>query len=62
MEVEIYKNQGNQYRKMPFRMLRRKLCQFIKENSQYYEDFRASTDIPEGCPIPKKIYNVNRSP
>jgi hypothetical protein len=62
MEVEIYKNQGNQYRKTAFRLARRKLCQFLSENKQFYEDFRPSTDIPEGCPIPKNTYNVNYAP
>jgi hypothetical protein len=34
----------------------------MEENKQVYEDFRASTDIPEGCPIPKNTYNVNYAP
>jgi hypothetical protein len=34
----------------------------MKENGQYYDEFRASSDIPEGCPVPKNTYKANYAP
>jgi hypothetical protein len=51
--------QGNEYRKMPFRLLRTKFCDIVKRNKSFYEDGAAVSNFPPtlGCPVwPKVIY------
>jgi hypothetical protein len=56
METQLYQLQGNEYRLTPFKIPRKKFCDFYETerplNSEYYEAF----NLPEGCPIPKSNY------
>jgi hypothetical protein len=57
--VDIFVLQGNEYRKMPFRIPRSKYCHVIKNYKKFYEDVAAVSNLPPtlGCPVvPKVIY------
>jgi hypothetical protein len=57
--VDSYVLQGNEYRKMPFRIPRSKYCEVLKSYKKIYEDAAAVSNFPPtlGCPIlPKVIY------
>jgi hypothetical protein len=57
--VDLFVLQGNEYRKMPFRVPRTKYCDMAKSNKKFHEDIAAVSNFPPtvGCPVlPKVIY------
>jgi hypothetical protein len=62
LELISYQNQGNEYRRLPFKLPKRPLCKFLEEQSDFYNEFQPHTDMPKDCPIPKGLYNINFIP
>lgn len=55
----LYKKQGNEYRKTPFKMGPKKFCDFLRDEKYFYPEARTRSDFPstETCPWPKVSSN-----
>jgi hypothetical protein len=55
--VNIFVLQGNEYRKMPFRIPRTKYCEVLKSYKKIYQDLAAASNLPPtlGCPVATKV-------
>ena len=50
----LYKKQGNDYKKTPYKMGPKKFCDFLREDKIFYPSLLADSDFPtiETCPWP----------
>ena len=50
----LYKKQGNEYKKTPYKIGPKKFCDFLRDEKMFYPDIQASSDFPsvETCPWP----------
>jgi hypothetical protein len=53
--MELYKFQGNEYKKTPFKLPKKPFCQFTKNDVYFYKSLVSQSTIPEGCPVKKVI-------
>jgi Protein of unknown function (DUF1091) len=60
MGVEIFKMQGNEYRKTPFKYPYEKVCNFLAKETIFYPEIVASSNLPpqNSCPIPAGAYKI----
>jgi hypothetical protein len=55
IEVQLYKKQGGEYRKLPYNFPKAPLCDTINNDDHFYPDVVKHSDMPMPmpCPIPK---------
>jgi Protein of unknown function (DUF1091) len=58
--VEIYKMEGNEYRKTPFKLPYEKLCNLLAKETYFYPSVVAASNLPpqDTCPVPAGTYTV----
>ncbi|CAO1407950.1 unnamed protein product [Diamesa serratosioi] len=58
--VVLFKKQGNEYKKTPYKIGPKKFCDFLRDEKMFYPDIRAVSDFPspETCPWPSNIYHL----
>jgi hypothetical protein len=55
MGVLAFVKQGNEYRKMPYRIPPKKMCQFIKDDDYFYEELTQKSSLPMPAPCPFEV-------
>jgi hypothetical protein len=55
--LEIYNVQGNQNRKTPYRLPRKKICDYAKSDKYFYKNLVAASNLPpvDQCPAVPKV-------
>lgn len=57
-----YIKQGGEYRRLPFKVPKKKFCDFFFDEPYFYPDFQKSTDFPppgkDNCPL-KNVSSVS---
>lgn len=61
-EGEIYAFQGNEYRLTPFKVKRKKVCQFIEDDTLFWPSLSNQSDFPIKCPLNKGTYKIDFTP
>lgn len=53
-DIIVFKKQGGEFRKLPYRIPRTKYCDVFVADIYFYQDLVASSDFPEvfPCPLP----------
>lgn len=61
LEVESFKKQGGEFRKMPYKISKAPFCDVASGDEYVYADLAANSDFPEkfSCPFEEGTYNVN---
>ena len=56
----LYKKQGNEYKKTPYKMGPKKFCDFLSGEKLFYPSIHATSDFPSigTCPWPKVSYDL----
>jgi Protein of unknown function (DUF1091) len=59
--VELWKMEGNEYRKTPFKIGPYTSCEFIEKETMFYPGLVENSDAPKPgtCPLPKGVYTIN---
>jgi Protein of unknown function (DUF1091) len=59
--AEIYKLEGNEYRKTAFKIPNKKICDWLAADIYFYPSIVASSDLPppNTCPIPAGTYTFD---
>ncbi|CAO1384155.1 unnamed protein product [Diamesa hyperborea] len=55
----LYKKQGNEYKKTPYKVGPNKFCDFLRDEKMFYPGVLAASDFPsiETCPWPSNLYH-----
>jgi hypothetical protein len=58
VEVQLFKKQGGEYRKLPYNFPRASFCDAVNNDVYLYPDFVEQTDFtrPMPCPVEKVCY------
>jgi hypothetical protein len=58
--TDLYKKQGQEYRKTPFH-LKRNACEYFEKEDPFADQLWSYTDLPSNrsCPYPPKVYHIN---
>ncbi|CAO1414374.1 unnamed protein product [Diamesa tonsa] len=56
----LYKKQGNEYKKTPYKVGPNKFCDFLRDEKMFYPNILATSDFPSTdiCPWPKNVYHL----
>lgn len=57
-ELLLYKKQGGEYRKLPYKLPRKGICDFANDDKIFYPDIAQHSDheVPFKCPQPIGVY------